>query len=248
MRSLAYHTHIGRYLLESRHPVYQLIALLPLLVLYEIAAIVINFDMPFQVRNGADIYLKLALRALGIRSVFGFVLWAVLLVSLLIIVSLRRYGRPLKAHYFAALLVESVVWSVVIGIASARITGIVIGSNPFLAAGPTGSLAERLMVGIGAGVYEEIVFRALMISILLSLFRLFRFRESRASVFAVAVSAILFSAFHHVGEFGEIFRMHVFMYRVVAGVILSAIYTTRGLGVSAWSHAIYDVLIAVDLM
>lgn len=248
MKTLVEITHAGRYAAVSREPVYQLLLLLPLLLLYEVAAVVINFDTPFQVRNGADILLKVALRAVGVHSVVGFVLGAVLFVSLMIVAAMRRHRTPLKGYYFPVMLLESVVWGLLIGIASARLTGIVLASNPFLASGPGGGLAERLMIGIGAGVYEEIVFRALLITVLLGLLRGLRVAEPRRGPVAIAVSALLFAGFHYVGPFGEAFVLSTFVFRAVAGLILSAIFVLRGLGISAWSHAAYDVMLAVGVL
>lgn len=248
MRTLVEITHAGRYATVSREPVYQLLLLLPLLVLYEVAAVLINFDTPFQVRNGADILLKVALRAVGVQSVVGFVLGAVLFVSLMIVAAMRRHHSPLKGYYFPVMLVESVGWGLVIGVASARLTGIVLASNPFLASGPGGGMAERLMIGIGAGVYEEIVFRALLITLLLGLLKRLGVGEAHRGPVGVVVSALLFSGFHYVGPFGEPFLASTFIFRVVAGLILSAIFVLRGLGISAWAHASYDVMLAVGVL
>jgi len=245
MTRLWMQTHLGRYALTSREPLYQLLMLLPLLLAYEVAAVLINFDTPFQLRNGADILLKYAMHYVGIRTVFGFVMAALLFVSLLILVAYRRHRAPVKAHYFAAMLGESFLLAFVIGIASARLTGLVLGCNPFLAVGAAMTTSERLMIGIGAGVYEEIVFRALMITALLVGMQSLGVDERRRSIAAVVLSALFFSSFHYVGEFGEPFVAATFVFRCIAGALLSAIYVLRGLGVTAWSHALYDVFIVV---
>ena len=241
-------THSGRYVMSSREPIYQLLMLLPLLVIYEIAAVLINFDTPFQLRNGADILVKQALHKMGIRSVFGFVMVTLLFVSLLIVAAYKKYRGKLKAHYFPSMLLESAIYAFVIGIASARLTGLVMGCNPFLAVGAPATLAQRLMIGVGAGVYEEIVFRALLITAMLLAMKFFGVAEKHRGLIAIVGSAVLFSAFHYVGEFGEAFILTTFVFRTVAGLLLSAIYVLRGIGVSAWSHALYDIFLVFGLL
>jgi membrane protease YdiL (CAAX protease family) len=58
----------------------------------------------------------------------------------------------------------------------------------------------------------------------------------------ILVSAILFSAFHHIGQYGETYTSEVFVFRFLAGVIFGLLYVWRGLAVVCWSHALYDVL------
>ena len=243
MRTLIKTTHMGQYASTTSEPIYQLIMLLPLLVAYELAAVAINFDTPFQLRNGADILVKLALHKLGIRGVVSFVLVVVLFVSLLIIAAFKKHKARLNVAYFPAMFAESTVYAFVVGIASARLTGILIGSNPFLAVGGPVTLSERLMIALGAGVYEELVFRALLITILLVVVRRLVAREEHAAIASVILSALLFSGFHYVGEFGEVFDTTTFVFRTVAGLILSAIYVTRGIGTTAWAHSLYDLFL-----
>ena len=241
-------THSGRYVMSSREPIYQLLMLLPLLVIYEVAAVIINFDTPFQLRNGADILVKQALHKLGIRSVFGFVMVTLLFVSLLIVAAYKKFRGRLKSHYFPSMLVESVIYAFIIGIASARLTGLVMGCNPFLAVGAPATLSQRLMIGVGAGVYEELVFRALLITALLLVMQFLGVEDKNRGLIAVVTSALLFSGFHYVGEFGEAFVLSTFVFRTVAGLLLSAIYVLRGIGVSAWSHALYDIFLVFGLL
>ena len=54
---------------------------------------------------------------------------------------------------------------------------------------------------------------------------------------------ILFSAFHYVGPLGEPMRLESFVFRSLAGLAFSALYLTRGFGITAWTHALYDVAV-----
>jgi hypothetical protein len=48
---------------------------------------------------------------------------------------------------------------------------------------------------------------------------------------------------HYIGMAGDSFSMNTFLFRAVAGFVLSAIFIFRGLGIAVYTHAIYDILI-----
>jgi hypothetical protein len=62
---------------------------------------------------------------------------------------------------------------------------------------------------------------------------------------AIIGSALIFSAFHYVGPLGDRLTLASFVFRAVAGVVLSALYAARGFGITAWTHALYDVGLAL---
>ncbi|HJO56113.1 MAG TPA: CPBP family glutamic-type intramembrane protease, partial [Candidatus Scalindua sp.] len=53
----------------------------------------------------------------------------------------------------------------------------------------------------------------------------------------------IFSIMHYMGSSDDTFSMHSFSFRLVAGIILSAIFIFRGLGIAVYTHAIYDILV-----
>ena len=57
------------------------------------------------------------------------------------------------------------------------------------------------------------------------------------------LSAVLFSVVHYIGPMGDYFTLDSFLFRFLFGLILNGIYVTRGFGVAAWTHALYDVII-----
>jgi membrane protease YdiL (CAAX protease family) len=117
---------------------------------------------------------------------------------------------------------------------------------PALQAGgaPADGLFLQLVLSAGAGVYEELLFRLLLTGALFWTFdRALRLRRAVAGILAVLLSAILFSLFHHVGVFGEPFETHVFLFRLWAGLLLSAIFLLRGLAIAVYTHALYDILL-----
>jgi hypothetical protein len=162
---------------------------------------------------------------------------------------LRRGGR-LEPRVFAWMSAESAVlalaFGLVIGTITARLLTPFASSLAVGAAQPEMSLGARLMLSLGAGLYEELLFRVLLVSGLLLLARrVFRWRQTLAVTFAVGVGALIFSTFHYVGPFGDPLRLDSFVFRAIAGVAFSALYVFRGFGITAWTHALYDVLVLV---
>jgi len=62
-----------------------------------------------------------------------------------------------------------------------------------------------------------------------------------ATACAVAVGALVFSAFHYVGPMGDTFTVPSFAFRAIAGVAFSVLFVVRGFGITAWTHALYDL-------
>ena len=97
-------------------------------------------------------------------------------------------------------------------------------------------------VVICAGVYEELVFRFLLLA------GGFAFLHKGLGVpkgvsfaIALAVSSLLFAAYHHVGPAGEPLRAVNFGFRLAAGLLLGVVFAGRGLALCAYLHAFYDV-------
>jgi hypothetical protein len=100
------------------------------------------------------------------------------------------------------------------------------------------------MVSLGAGLYEELLFRVLLVSGFSFLVRkAFGWRPWVAGASAVGVAALIFSAFHYVGPYGDRLELQSFMFRFLGGLVFSVIYLLRGFGIVAWTHALYDVFL-----
>ena len=64
-----------------------------------------------------------------------------------------------------------------------------------------------------------------------------------AGFMAAIAGALLFSAFHYIGPLGEPLKLESFVFRTLAGLAFSGLYLTRGFGITAWTHALYDVAV-----
>ena len=101
------------------------------------------------------------------------------------------------------------------------------------------------MISLGAGLYEELLFRVILVAGLVALFRRFGASNVPAGILATVLGALIFSAFHYIGPYGDPLQLGSFAFRTIAGVLFSALYLTRGFGITAWTHALYDVFLTV---
>ncbi|OOP56287.1 MAG: hypothetical protein AYP45_09485 [Candidatus Brocadia carolinensis] len=100
-----------------------------------------------------------------------------------------------------------------------------------------------IILSVGAGVYEEIVFRLLLITSLYFIFTtLMKISKPVSAIISIITGTLLFAAMHYMGTLGDTFTYSNFTFRILAGIVLSTIFMFRGLGVAVYTHAIYDVL------
>jgi hypothetical protein len=110
-------------------------------------------------------------------------------------------------------------------------------------------LMANIVTGVGAGIYEELVFRLILICALMVLFQdVLGLSHTSAAVVSVLISAALFSAHHHIvfvdGRFqaGDQFSLGKFVFRTAAGVYFALLFAIRGFGITAGTHALYDII------
>jgi membrane protease YdiL (CAAX protease family) len=120
-------------------------------------------------------------------------------------------------------------------------------SWPSLRGGSPEPALEQIIGFVGAGIYEETLFRLLLFSGLLALFALTDFPTYWGLGLAAAASALLFAGAHHLGPHGEPFNGSFFAFRTAAGIFFAALYRTRGFGIAVGAHAFYDVLVGLLL-
>jgi hypothetical protein len=211
-------------------------AVMPLWLLYEGLRLAVTPDE----RNGAEALVTDALSMLGPRALV--VLRVVLALAILVAAwSIHRRRLPWGRVALVSAL-EGSVYGLMLGPVTGVLTLYVIDGGAFLA---SGRLAGDLIGSLGAGIFEEAVFRLGVLSLLaLALVRAtaaFGLGPMPGIVLAIVVSAGLFSLFHHVGPGGEPFRTDVFLFRAMAGILLGGLFVTRGFGVCVYTHAVYDL-------
>lgn len=236
---------VREYLRRSRAPRYSLVLALPLLLLYEGFSAALTGSGTEGVRNGADVLLKTLFLSLGGREglyVFGA---ALLGGGAWLVWRDRRAARePWEGRILGWMLLESAAYAAVFGVVVGWLTSLVLHGPRGLAMGGAAALdlPTQLVISLGAGLYEELVFRVLLVGALVRLFTLvLPGGRGVATALAVALGAVVFSAFHYVGPLGDTFTLPSFTFRAVAGVAFSVLFVLRGFGITAWTHALYDL-------
>jgi hypothetical protein len=233
------------YFTATQHPWSCLVFVLPLLAIYEVGILWIASTEPDTLRNGADTWLRWALDALGLRQLF----WVPVLVAALLFVWgwLRRQDRPGEMlPVWMGMAVESAVfalglWGISAGLKPLRgHLGIQVGSLPQVE-----PAFERAISYLGAGIYEELLFRVLLFTALVWLLRSAAVGRGLAILVAGTTAALVFAYAHHLGPNGEEFDNYVFFFRTVAGLYFTFVFQLRGFGVTVGAHALYNVLVGI---
>lgn len=234
------------YLEMSRTLTYSAVLVMPLLVLYEIGIWWINRGTALAVRNAADVALKEPFLLLGSYGPHAFVILVLLGFLTIYELETKRRRVSIIRPYLGLMLVESALYALLFGAVVNLILRSLLRLLP-LAPGMDGfNPLARLVLSLGAGLYEELAFRVILVSVLFVLARQWlRWPAPGAYAAAALLGAALFSAYHYLGPMGEAFEVGSFLFRFVAGLILNVIYLGRGFGIVVYTHAFYDVLVTV---
>lgn len=240
---------------KSRTPRYSLLFALPLFLLYEgLAAALAGSPGASGVRNAADVVLKTPFIAVsGTRGSLAFFATIVAVFVFFVARDLTKSRDRLQPRFFGLMLGESALLALLLGIVVGTITARLLGGIGALAAQSQAvsplqemSVATRLMLSLGAGLYEELLFRVILVGgLALGIRWLTGATRVQGGLIAAIIGALVFSAFHYIGEYGDPLELASFTYRAIAGLVFSALYLLRGFGITAWTHALYDVYVMV---
>ena len=223
----------SEYFFKSKSLFYSLLVTLPLFIIYEIGIFFLfQADIAFS-KNGADVLIEEFIKMLGLNgyyaasSIFIIVLFFVLF-------SQRKNFKTfdISIKYISIMIIESLLYAGFL---------LLVLQNIYLIQGLTTNVINNIILSIGAGLYEELIFRFLLLFILTKSFSfIFKTNESSSLILS-----IIFSSFHYIGI--ESFTPLSFTLRFIAGVYLSLIYINRGFGIVALTHAFYDLFVIFQL-
>ena len=230
------------YLLKSKTSFYSFLFTLPLFFLYEVNILFLSWDDILVVRNGADFLMRNILESFDIYGLYGLglVFFLGLLVTYIFFIK-EDQQQEVNVNFLFIMLAESMLWSVVLYFLLFKF--MVLLMNPV---GKT--ILQQVTLAIGAGIYEEFLFRVLLIAGLSGILGfVFMWDKTFKNIIAVVLSGGIFSAFHFMGEYGDFFSMELFLIRFFAGLILGALYMYRGFGITAYTHSIYDLIVLIRM-
>ena len=233
------------YWSSTRRPVPSLVFIAPILVAYEVGVAWLGGPSANALRAGADAWLRHGLGNLGLTD--RWLLPMGLVSALLAWQAIDGRDWRFSPAFPPAMLFESVVWaSTLVGLSRLVDLGFAHLDGPgLLAAGvrPDALSVAPLIGFLGAGVYEEALFRLALIPLIFRGLRLAMIPPLAACTMAITASSILFSLAHHAGTPGEAFTWFAFIFRWMAGVFFAWVFVIRGFGVAVGTHTAYDVLV-----
>ena len=211
---------------------------LPIFVLYHLGVIFL------PVRNAADLVTQYLVE-LANQSRLAYVAFTIGLgATFVAVLALLGRRQVFRWQSFAWLALEGVLYAVAMRLIAAAVVG-----RLFLGLGLERQFTG-LVMSLGAGLYEEIAFRVGLFGLGLRCLRVLWpskawWRRGSLALGWALVSALLFSAWHHLGALGEALDGHVFVFRVVCGLVFTLIYVTRGFAPAVWTHVVYDLWVMV---
>ena len=234
------------YLHATRHPWACFLFLVPLLAVYEGGVLWLGGDQADRMRNGADAWLRWGLERFGAGQVLAA---PAVVVAVMLVWSWWRWAdRPtdLVTTVFG-MAFESCLFAVGLWQFSRNFGPILDGLGVQLQIAAQSAPVAKTLTFIGAGIYEEVLFRLVLFVGLLATLRAVQLPRAVALPLAVAAASLAFAAAHHVGPYGEPMRADYFVFRTVAGLYFTLLFVLRGFGVAVGAHAGYDVLVGVSV-
>jgi membrane protease YdiL (CAAX protease family) len=229
----------------TRQPLPSLIFILPLLFLYEAGVAFLGEPGTVGLRNGADHWLRQGILSLGVQATF--VLPSLMVMSLAAWHVYGKYRREFSLEAYAGMVAESLLFAIlliVIGQTQDLLSQRINFSDLMLSVSPQAGLAIGF---IGAGLYEEFLFRLVLLSGLWAGLNACRIPSSWSLGLAVVASSVMFAGAHYIGPAGDTYTHFGFIFRLMAGFYFAGLFVFRGLGIAVGAHAVYDLIVGLSL-
>lgn len=237
---------LKEYTIESSKPFVSLVFVAPLLAVYELGIVLLG---PHALRNGADTWLRHLLESLGFGQYF---LLPLLTCGILLAWHHTRHDRwSLQGGVLSTMILESMLYALILfGLAHLQ--------RAFFAPLPAAvncSTAQDLSVGLlrrligycGAGIYEELLFRLMLLPTIAGVLKWAGLDWRSSWIWAIIGTSLIFSAAHYdlFARGGYDFDWYSFSFRFAAGGFFAVLFVLRGFGIAAGAHALYDILVEI---
>jgi membrane protease YdiL (CAAX protease family) len=218
-----------------------------MLLAYEIGILLLG---PEAMRNGADVWLRRFLDMLGFGQylLLPFLTCAILMGWHHVTQCRWRFS----AEVLTGMLLESALLGIVL-VLIARLQGwLLTAASPgcdeaTIAAANLGPTGTRIIGFLGAGIYEELLFRLMLLPALIGLLQWWGESRRASWIGAILVSSLVFSAAHFelVTPGGDPFTWFAFLFRATAGAFFSVLFLCRGFGITVGAHTLYDIFVGL---
>ncbi len=252
------------YWRETRQPLWSLVFLAPLLLVYEFGVFWVGGSRADTVRNGADAWMRDWLHQIGISG-----LWYLPILLTGILLGWHYFTRQswkFSWETLGGMLAESLLFAFVLILIGQMMDG---GwrqtPGMTLSLNWSQSLAVRFVSFVGAGIYEEFLFRLCLVPVGYGLLRGLLIPHRWAIGGTIIGTSLLFSLAHYLGPApdGQSLSMLSeaaqriqlsrdlwagFVFRTLAGAYFTLLFCFRGFGVTVGCHAAYDLFVGIVLV
>ena len=240
---------LRQYHSTTRTATWGFLAALPLMALYEWGLMAANRGSEEVIRISADVWMRALIPSFGVSHAH-VLLGLVIAIGVVIVILERKKKRVLRIRYAVWMLAECVLYAVFLTFLVSRATAWMVAMAPAGQELEQLDLATQVVLSFGAGIYEELFFRVLLVGGLFMVLQLAVPKKRRWIAYALSalIAAPIFSAIHYVGDFAYPWELSSFVYRALFGLALNVVFLTRGFGVAAWTHALYDVMVVTGVL
>ncbi|HAC16462.1 MAG TPA: CPBP family intramembrane metalloprotease [Bacteroidetes bacterium] len=233
---------LNPYFSQTSSLTYSYLIALPLLIMYEVFILISQPEAGGFVRLSTDIWIKWIFAGLGFDTL-KFTVALALILGLIVFFKERENPVKIRGRFFLYMILESTLYAIVIAMLISGFLGLIFNAD---AEGITGlTKFQQLALSIGAGLYEELIFRVLLVNGLIIIFGWMSFSKGWKHAGAMILAALIFSAVHYFGSYGDQFTLSSFMFRFLFGLALNGLLIFRGFGIAAWTHSMYDVIVVI---
>jgi len=248
----------------SRRPLQMLIFLAPFIALYALG----TWQYGTDPETGEVITISAYRRLIDFFAIFGvtglYLPGAALVVVLLVWHVLLRDRWEVHFGVPVLMWVESFLLTIPLLVLDQILTRRTsmpraAGSTELLALMSAGPITEfpwqtRLVLSIGAGLYEELLFRMVAIALVhFVLVDLGRMKDRTGTMAAVFIAAVAFTLYHDlstgavgtVGGGGASVDPYLVLFYMLSGLYFGALFVMRGFGIAVGVHAVYDIFVIV---
>ncbi len=242
---------------QSKRPLHILAFLLPLILIYELGLVLVLQSEDGKVlSNVAHVTLLQFFNALGIEALSGLYLGGVVIIVVLLVWHLLlRDPWKVQGKTLLAMAGESIVLTLPLIAIGLLITRSAISLTSLGAdATPEQQIAELdlwsgLTISIGAGLYEELLFRMVLIAALHTLLvDLGKLSYGMGAAIAVTISAAAFTWYHPLHDATGAFSPAKLAFYFLAGLYFGVLFVFRGFGIVVAVHALYDIVMVSMLV
>lgn len=239
------------YWSASTKPLHVLALLLPLIIFYEVGSFLwLQHDSGVREGIKARWVIGRMFEAFGVHG-----LWMppVLLVIVLLVWHFLLHERwRVRPGVVGTMALEALAWSVPLMVLGQLLYSVLVDAHGTgrgaLAVGTTAvdalGLGARATIAVGAGLYEEMVFRLLAIALVHGLVHdVIGFSDKVGRIVAVIASAAAFALYHEAAPGSAGLDAAALAYYFAAGLYFGVVYLLRGLGIVVGAHAAYDLAV-----